>query len=268
MTKSNADTQNWQLITDKVCKAMMDEVSGFTSPISKVIDHDYGELEGTGSYVEIDGSRFLVTNEHVAARRTTRSLAHQFDGCSDVFRTLRPFVCVTYPNDLALCPINDLIWSRSSHSARAIPFSRFASCHDPVAHELLFLCGYSGDTSKFTFGQLNSQRLQYLTQEDQMPTTYGDPSFHFAVLYRPNLASQTAGTAQTCGLPRPPGWSGTLVWNTRYIEKTQAGQDWCASNARVTGIIWGWPSSDGCLLATKAEHLDLLTLKQASDNMK
>lgn len=255
-------------MTDHVCKSMMEEVSGFTTPISKVIDNDYGELEGTGSYVEIDGGRFLVTNEHVASRRSTFSLAHQFDGCSNVFRTLRPFVCVTYPNDVALCPVDDAIWCHPTHSARTIPFSRFASHHAPVDGELLFLCGYSGDTSKFVFGQLNSERLQYLTQEDQMPATHGDANFHFAVLYRPDLATQITEEAQARGLPRPPGWSGTLVWNTRYVEKTQAGEEWCANHAQVTGIVWGWPSSDGCLLATKAEYLDLLRLKQASDNLQ
>ena len=268
MDSLNTAEQDLQRTTNRVCEAMMVEVNGFTSPISKVIDHDYGELEGTGSYVEIDGRRFLVTNEHVAACRSLHSLAHQFADCSNVYRTLHPFVCVTYPNDVALCPIDDSIWSHSLHNARAIPLSRFASCHAPVDGELLFLCGYSGDTSKFTFGQLNSERLQYLTKQDQMPTTHGDPNFHFAVPYRPDLATPTREAVRSRGLPRPPGWSGTLVWNTRYIEKTQAGEDWCASIAQVTGIVWGWPSSDACLLATKAEYLDLLTLKQASDNLK
>ena len=52
---------------------MIEEIKGFTTPISRVIEHDYGELEGSGSYVEIDGGKFLVTNEHVAARRSTHS---------------------------------------------------------------------------------------------------------------------------------------------------------------------------------------------------
>lgn len=157
------------------------EVNGFTTPISRVIEDNYGELEGSGSYVEIEGDKFLVTNQHVAACRTTNPLAHQFAGCSDVYRTLHPFVCVTYPNDVGLCAINDSIWSRTPHRARPIPFSRFVSRHSPVENELLFLCGYSGDTSRFVFGQLNCQRLEYLAQECQMPTSHGDPAFHFAI---------------------------------------------------------------------------------------
>ena len=53
MDSLNTAEQDLQRTTNRVCEAMMVEVNGFTSPISKVIDHDYGELEGTGSYVEI-----------------------------------------------------------------------------------------------------------------------------------------------------------------------------------------------------------------------
>ena len=248
-----------------ICSAMIAEVDGFTTPVSRVIEHDYGELEGTGSYVEIDNRRFLVTNEHVAACRSTHSLAHQFAKCSDVYRTLHPFVCVTYPNDIAMCAIDDSVWFRTMHGARAIPINRFADHHSPTEHELLFLCGYSGDTSKFLFNQLNCERLQYLTQEVLMPTDFGDCQYHFAVHYLPDRATTIKDGAR--GLPRPPGWSGTLVWNTRYRETVQAGGNWMPSLARITGVIWGWPSGEGCLLATRVEHIDLRTLKQAIDTL-
>lgn len=263
---TDPSSAEWQSICSRVCALMIEEIKGFTTPISRVVEHDYGELEGSGSYVEIDGGKFLVTNEHVAARRSTHSLAHQFGGCSDVYRTMHPFVCITYPHDVALCSIDESVWKRSSHQARAIPFGRFAKQHSPVQRELLFLAGYAGETSKFLFGQLNAVGHPYLMQETEMPASHGDPRFHFAIFYPPDKATPIDGTSGT-HLPCPPGLSGTLVWNTRYAETTLSGKDWSPSLAQVTGIIWGWPSSDACLLATKAEFLDLAALKQAIDQL-
>ena len=46
---------------------MADHVRAFVTPISKVLEHDHGELAGTGAYVEIRNIRYIITNEHVAS---------------------------------------------------------------------------------------------------------------------------------------------------------------------------------------------------------
>lgn len=263
MTTESTNRLLWDDATKEACAAMMQEVEGFTTPISRVIEHDYGELEGSGSYIQIQGKRFLITNEHVASRLKTHSLAHQFCGCSNVYRTRNPFPVISYPSDVAICEIDDAIWTHASHKGRAIPIERFATSHSPVDGELLFVAGYAGDRSRFLFGELHSERLEYLTQTDQMPNGHGDPDFHFALYYRPDLAITT--NPRSAGLPRPPGWSGTLVWNTRFAEMTKNGKEWSPSDAQVTGMVWGWPSSDACLLATKVEHFALPELLKMAE---
>jgi hypothetical protein len=41
----------WQAETEKVARLMAEHVSQFITPISEAISDDYGELLGTGSYV-------------------------------------------------------------------------------------------------------------------------------------------------------------------------------------------------------------------------
>ena len=164
------------------------------------------------------------------------------------------------PVDVAIAPIDDRVWAKTAaeHRATPIPFSRFATSHRPVLGELLFMVGYSGVRSAFLFGTLVSRGTPYLTQETPLLADYGNTDYHFAIHYLPDRAISPAERPE--GLPTPPGLSGSLVWNTRFMECTQAGLNWDPAQAQVTGIIWGWPSAGGCLVATKVEHLGLLDL--------
>jgi hypothetical protein len=76
--------------------------------------------------------------------------------------------------------------------------------------------------------------------------------FHFGLDYRPGLAANTVGNE---GLPRPLGLSGSTVWNTCFVEAKMNGIDWMPDLARVTGVVWGWPSEHGFVVATRAEHV-------------
>ncbi len=256
--------EEWKSSCNRICTAMIEEVRNFTTPISKVVENDYGELEGSGSYLEIAGSIFLVTNEHVAARMKTHSLAHKFAGCPNYYR-VRAFAADPLPHDVALGSVAESIWTHSPHQARAIPLNRFACRHSPVPREVFFVCGYAGENSNFAFGNLHTPGQPFLTQEAPMPANFGDATIHFALLH--STAGATPIDASfNVHLPSPPGWSGSLVWNTRFAEASRAGQSWDPSLAQVTGILWGWPSGEICLLATKVEFLDLLALKQNLDD--
>ena len=262
--KPNAD--ECFAITKAVLEKMVIETAPFVTPISRVIEHDYGELEGSGSYIEIDGQRYLITNEHVAARLKTHSIGHQFAGSSNVYRSAEPFVTDPYPADVGLRIIGDNLWNDSDHSAAPIPFCRFAAKHSPVDGELFFIAGFAGARARFHFGQLNCERITYLMQADAFPQDHGEEDFHFAIAYRPDLARTTDALGQ--GLPDPHGLSGTLVWNTRFIEITCTGGVWSPEQAQVTGIVWGWPSGDACLLATRVERLELREIVEAIRTFK
>ncbi len=246
----------WNSVCFDVNEAMRAHVQPFVTPVSMVLADDHGELLGTGSYIEINGRRYLLTNEHVARALNHHSIAHQFSGTNNVFRCINPMVADPAPVDAALALIEDRVWGHCGHTASAIPLCRFATTHAPVPGELLFLVGYAGARARFLFNTLIAPGTPYLTQETLMQATHGRPEYHFALPYAPDRAISPEQRAQP--LPTPPGMSGSLVWNTRVIECHRAGIDWTPAEARVTGIVWGWP--DVFLIATKVEHLRLADL--------
>jgi len=234
---------------------MSDHVRPFLTPISEVLDTNNGEHLTTGAYIEICAKRYLMTNEHVARVMKQHPITHQLCGSNDVIRSVNPMVACPAPIDVALAAIDDGIWAHCAHNAAPIPLSRFAVTHRPVPGELLFTVGYGGSHSKFLFDTLVSPASPYLTREAQMLATHGDPAYHFALPYAPDRA--LSPEAHPRGLPTPPGMSGSLVWNTHFVEliRARARADWSPSMAQVTGLVWGWP--DVYLIATKVEHLPL-----------
>lgn len=252
------DKAQWDRWCMDVCNQMFEHVKPFVTPISKVFiesGEQYGEHWGSGSFLEIDGSKYLITNEHVGRGMIQNPLAHQFLNSDVVVRLTNPVIAEVLPIDVALMKIEERVWNINAHDSRGIPIDRFAAKHQPVDGEILFIIGYGGDYSKFYFNALHSPGSPYLTQICDFPLNFGDPNFHFAIHYRPDLAFGVDGT--TRGLPMPPGMSGSLVWNTRAVEYLSAEKIWTPKAAQVTGIVWGWPSSAACLLATKVEHLSL-----------
>lgn len=247
--------EEWKNKCSHVTNEMLEHVKPFSTPISKVIEDDYGMHLGSSSFLTDGGFIYLITNEHVARKMKSLPLAHQFYGSDSVTMVLNPFAEKKKPIDVAISKISDDAWAACEHSAQAIPLERFSSKHQPVDGELLFLIGYSQERSKFHFGTLFSPGTPYCTQIADFPTDAGDINTHFAIHYRPALAESVDGS--TSGLPKPPGLSGSLVWNTRFVEISEKGEQWSPENACVTGIVWFWPEPSLCLLATKVEYMML-----------
>ncbi|MDP1549746.1 MAG: hypothetical protein Q8L97_06250 [Nitrosomonas sp.] len=155
--------------------------------------------------------------------------------------------------------VNEDVWNHSAHKAQSIILDRFEKKYEPVDCELLFFAGYSGDRSKFCFGHLSASGTPYLTQQIPIPAgvVEADANIHFALPYKPDLAISVDGTS---ALPRPPGFSGSLVWDTKRIACLRNKQKWSPELAKVTGLVWGWPSSHGCIIATKVEHIEIESL--------
>lgn len=248
----------WPNVIRETITQMIAKVAHHTTPISQVIANDHGEHLGTGSYCEFDGQRFLITNEHVAAERKTYSLADKFHGDDHYFRIFHDFHATSAPFDTALVRIDDCIWNHFPHCAIPIPPAQLASVHAPVEAELFFILGYSGERARFIFGTLITAGTPYLARGCPLPAIPEcHPAFHFAMDYNPSLAEPITPNGRL--LPLPRGMSGSLVWNTRVVEQRMHGLPWSADNARVTGIVWGWPS-DTCIVATKVEHMQLQEL--------
>jgi hypothetical protein len=249
----------WNTICDEVAKVMSCHVQPFTTPISKVLSNTHGKHHGTASYFHTGSEKYLITNEHVVRHLANDRLTYKFNGNDDLFLINNPASTITAPVDVAIIRIDDEIWCRDSHNAAAIPLSRFAKSHEPVQHELLFFAGFSGYRSKFLYGHLITPGTPYVTQESSFPTTVNEanPIFHFSLFYPPDLARSVDGSSS---LPEPHGFSGSLVWDTKRVACLQKGTEWSPEIAEVTGIVWGWPSGAGCVLATKVEKLGIKEL--------
>lgn len=241
----------WQRIVRETGAVLQDYFPPYITPIARVLEHDYGRLEGSGSFIESQGRRFLITNEHVASAMQTNSLSHMFNGCEHHFRVQHPFIAEEFPRDVAVSPIDDKVWNLMPHEAKVIPEARFDSSHRPVPAELLAMCGFAGENEDFHFGILFTRYTPYTTQE-----THPQPELHekhFAIEYRPDRAIPVQGRGNLPG--DPSGFSGSLLWNTRRVECLQKGVEWTPDLAVVTGIIHRWDGKAGILIATRVEEI-------------
>ncbi|GHX29727.1 hypothetical protein VCSRO157_3480 [Vibrio cholerae] len=254
--------EEWNKVCTQVSLEMIEHVKSYVTPISRVIGDNEGEHLGSGSYIELDGKRYLITNEHVAKHLKRNSLTHKFLNNENILKLTNPFVSQSHPIDVAISKIEDSTWDALDHESLAIPFERFSSSHNTVEHELLFFVGYSGERSNFYFGYMNTPGTPYLTQELPFPNSVhqADSNYHFALHYSPDKAISVDGTSS---LPDPHGFSGSLVWDTKAVACIKENKEWSPELAEVTGIVWGWPSAAACILVTKVEHLNLVELKDS-----
>lgn len=245
--------EEWEAAVPAVVVGMKSFLSAYRTPI--FMDHgDHGEGWGSGSYIRLRERRFVLTNEHVAiVRHQNQSLAHQLLNDDDLYRIVGDHAEHPLPFDLAVLPVRAQAWAAKSHGSRAIDIDQIALTHDPVPGELLTFTGFSGEATDFHFNTLHSEGTCYTAREVDLPE---DPRFdrryHFGIDYRPDLAIRVDGNR---GLPLPPGLSGSTVWNTRFVAAKMGGVAWSPEMAQVTGVVWGWPSAVGLLVATRSEYL-------------
>ncbi|POM13930.1 Uncharacterised protein [Burkholderia cepacia] len=230
---------------------------------------DHGEGWGSGSYLRLGNQTFILTNEHVAqVRSDERTLAYQLKGQEDIRRIVGGHIEFPAPLDLALLPVPADVWSNTSNESRAIEIDQIALCHAPVQTELLTFSGFSGSNVAFHFDTLLASGTCSTAREAELPADDDRfaSRFHFGIDYRPDLASTVIGDKS---LPLPPGLSGSTVWNTGFVEAKMHGVTWTPEFAKVTDVVWGWPSNHGCLVATRAEYLRsfLLGAQHHSDDL-
>ncbi len=246
--------EEWEAVLPDVVGQMQAYLSDFCTPIAKHLG-EYAELEGSGTYITLADRTFILTNEHVArVRSATQALIHMLRDKGELPLILGNHMAIPEPRDIALLPVSSTVWSAGDHRSRAITVDMIAREHRPVPTEVLIFVGYSGERHSFRFDTLITPATTSASREVPLPTDDDrfDLCYHFGLDYKPNLATSIEGTS---GLPVPPGLSGSLVWNTRFVECRIRGEPWTPECARITGIVWGWPSNVGCLVATRAEYV-------------
>lgn len=267
MNTSPQPTQEEQLAV--ASNLMSLQMQPFVTPISGALADKTATHVGTGGYIEWRKKRLLLTNEHVAREVAKHSLARKCFDSPDYLHINNPFAVAPAPLDLAVSPVDDR-WNANVHSAMVFPDHRFEAKHAPLQREFLFLMGFTGEKAHYSpsFEMLFTTGTPYLTQEydetlepedtrRQIKHPDFDPAYHFAMHWHPEATTPTDGKSSSIPLD-PHGMSGSFVWNTRLVEFSQRGETWTPGVARLTGILWGWDTSDRFLFATRIEHVTAL----------
>ncbi len=252
--------QQWDQVCKSVSAQMRLQMMPFVTPLPRAMEDGGGELIGSGSYVEHVGRQLLLTNQHVMQEGLGTLTHKHFD--SSTYFLCSPFTSQPWPLDLAAARAEPT-WRSVDHSAMTFPEHRFAHTHAPASGELLFLMGFAGSRSYYspTANQMLTHGTPFLSQEfdpikegRQIISPDFDPNYHFAIPWQPATTQVVEGDTSTVPLS-PKGFSGSPVWNTRFMEYSMAGVDWTPGVARLTGIAWAWESADRAIFVTRVEHV-------------
>lgn len=256
--------EEWNAAMPELTRKMTAHLKQFRTPL--FIDHgEYGEGWGSGSFIEFSGRKGILTNEHVARAMTNSvRLGFRFDEQDELRRVeAGTQVHKAWPWDLAMLPVSDEMWSSVEHRSALIQVDQISLAHTPIEGEVFAFSGYAEDRVRFLFGEMQFIATTSVAREGAL-ASHNEISerFHFGLEYRPDLATLAAGHHN---LPRPPGLSGSTVWNTCFVEAKTRGIEWTPALAKVAGVVWGWPSGQGLIVATKAEHVRSFLLGAAAE---
>ena len=162
-----------------------------------------------------------------------------------------------HPIDAALAALSDAAWHAVPHQAVTVPLRRFATKHQPSEQaELLFLRGFAGENADYGFGVHQTNGSGYCSQEK---AGLGDAQI-FEVFWEPENTAYSHGTSAedraNVKFEDARGLSGSLVWNTRFVEVTNNGGTWSPEDAVVTGLLRRWDKDTKTLLVWRVEHLN------------
>jgi hypothetical protein len=245
--------EEWKATCDAVTDAMRTYTRPFIAPLVQS-DEEVVRSVGTGSFIDFSDGRILLTCEHV---RREGGEDFRFYGSDDVFKHPGPWVEEKRPAiDIAFAPVTPALWGATSHQAKGIPYDRFATKHMPgQKEEILFFHGFAGENSKYGFGIHEANASAYSSQQAEVAVS---DRATFEMFWEPEAISFTTGTDDETRMrmkaENAGGFSGSLVWNTRYLETLTAGRDWSPDEAMVTGLLRRWDTSTKRLLVFRVEH--------------
>jgi hypothetical protein len=243
--------EEWKRHVGRVTDRMKEFTRPYVTPL-RTSDNRRVRLLGTGSYLTVKERSLLLTCEHVIRNRTAE---YQFWGSDRVYPVIDPFTYDKF-QDIAFALIPDGDWIAGNHGARTISFDGFAPVHQPIEHELLFFRGFAGENAHYGFGVHEANATAYCSQQSlEKPI---EPEV-FEILWVPEEIEFSRETSDemrsTIRHDDPRGLSGSLVWNTRYVEQTSAGKDWRPEDAVITGLLrWHIPERK-TVAALRVEHL-------------
>ena len=242
----------WKKLAAEVADRMKEYTRPYVTPM-RTSNERYVKLLGTGSYVTTKNRRILVTAEHVIRNKTV--VEHQFWDLETIFRVADPFI-IERQLDVAFTPVHDAIWDAERHGAKTVALDEFALKHEPLKDELLFFRGFAGENARYGFGVHEANATAYCSQEPHADAI--EPEL-FEIMWEPSKMEFTPETSDnmkaTMRHDDPRGLSGSLVWNTRFVEKKAAGKDWRPEDAVVTGVLRWYTPDRKTVVALRVERL-------------
>lgn len=238
---------------DIMCDRVADQMKIFTRPYVTILaGGSHATYIGTGTFLDDHGIH-LLTCEHVARHNPT---AVYLDVAGDT--NLEPGTWRMEPKidkDVAIAPVSSEEWSNVSGRAQPLPMTKFAPHHATVERELLFFRGIA-DQNAFVTGFGTEARLTGYCSQEKIDS--GDASL-FEILWNPSGTTITSGSIAGGGFPfkhdDPAGFSGSLVWNTKFVESGCDFSKWNPSQAVVTGLLRRFDPDTNTLLVWRVEHL-------------
>jgi hypothetical protein len=249
------DTVNqseWMSIINHVTDAMLEHTRQFGTFLFQETEKA-AIFQGSGSYVQRGCRVFILTCEHVAK---FAPLSFSFNGALEVYKHPGPWTAQAHPIDIAFAPLGSNVWTANAHRAAAISYEDFATNHHVSEQaELLFFRGFANENANHAFGTYEAKATGYCSQEI---LGSGDESI-FEMFWEPQQTAFIEGTPDeirsSIKYDDPGGFSGSLVWNTRYLETVASGRNWTPLDAVVTGLLRRWDTKTKSLLVYRIEHV-------------
>ena len=203
--------ESWQNRCIDINIKMANYVGRYITPISLEIDASSGDLVGTGNYIKLGNSTYILTNEHVARVMLKGSLAHLPIPLENFHRIINPFMALHYPSDIAISRLNRL--GQEMFSKSIISNHQIAQKWVSTRENLYFIMGFPGSKSYMSVigNTLFTPATPFLTQEAPIPQSdipHGEFTLHYPEYER---LKKTNGREEA--LPVPKGMSGSLVWH-------------------------------------------------------
>jgi hypothetical protein len=191
----------------------------FTRPFITILASPAGAQAriGTGTFVNLDGVKVL-TCEHVSRLNPSARFIDDTGSTTEVqVGAWRAEADVRI--DAAVAPIDEQAWSRIAGKAQSIPLSKFAQRHTDVQNEVLFFRGISGENAHYLSGFGDDVTFTGYCSQEKKNT--GDAN-EFEILWGRSRAEVTSGTEDQTRkrfkYEDPAGFSGSLVWNSRFVQ--------------------------------------------------
>jgi len=249
---------------------VLDRMKQYTMPsIAQIcgnIDDMTGELIGSGTFVSLRGSFYLVTAQHVAGesftenidgtRKYASGLSHSTGNNQRMANIVAPWITWGPPQDIAVTRIDPVVL----RGTEVVPLGadHFALNTENLDHDIYFIHGWPGQQSRFTtfFGRgVMSRSLPYGGWLESSLWPGFDDRVHFAITYPPNELIDEGRNAAT--LPNPGGLSGAFVWKT---NKAGTGEEWSPEMAKIVGLAHRFDQDARCVVVTRVEHTKGLLL--------